>query len=279
MLPDGGGAPVERGGGGGAAARGARRIACRSPPAGAQSSTTGASITDRGVLLSLRALARIGRRGHRRAHDSRRRGRAGGRRAPRRGARGAAVHARPDERGGEHGRRRDRLQRVRRALAALRRHAPARARAHGGAGERRDAVRCARPDLEKNTVGYPMAHDPVDWFVGSEGTLGVVVEAELALLPLPARTMGLAIPFAREADALAFVVAARAVARGAIRAAWSSSTRCAMAIARGAEGTTSWAAGCGGDGVRRGDGRGAMAWPMTSCRSTRGLRSPRRTAR
>ena len=63
--------------------------------------------------------------------------------------------------------------------------------------------------LEKNTAGYAFAHEPVDWFVGSEGTLGVVVEAELSLLPLPERVIGLEIPFSNERDALAFVVAAR----------------------------------------------------------------------
>ena len=66
-----------------------------------------------------------------------------------------------------------------------------------------------RSNLEKNTVGYAFAHDPIDWFIGSEGTLGVIVEAELALLPLPDRVVGLAIFFADENDALQFVVAAR----------------------------------------------------------------------
>ena len=47
--------------------------------------------------------------------------------------------------------------------------------------------RRSRP--EKNTVGFAAAQDPVDWFVGSEGTL--------------------AIPFRDEASALEFVVAAR----------------------------------------------------------------------
>lgn len=70
-------------------------------------------------------------------------------------------------------------------------------------------VELRRPVLEKNTVGLIPAQDPVDWFVGSEGTLGVVVEAELALLPLPPRVVGLGIPFPDEASALAFVVAAR----------------------------------------------------------------------
>ena len=99
-----------------------------------------------------------------------------------------------------------------------------------------------RTQLEKNTVGYAFAQDPVDWFVGSEGTLGVIVEAELALLPLPERVLGLAIPFVREHDALAFVVAARE--------SDVVSARCleffdalALAIVRDAEGGSSWATG------------------------------------
>jgi FAD/FMN-containing dehydrogenase len=63
---------------------------------------------------------------------------------------------------------------------------------------------------EKNAVGYEAAQDPVDWFVGSEGTLGIVVEAELSLVDLPSLTIGLAIPFPSVQQALAFVVAARA---------------------------------------------------------------------
>ncbi len=66
-----------------------------------------------------------------------------------------------------------------------------------------------RSHPEKNTVGYAAAQDPVDWFVGSEGTLGIVVEAELSLVRTPAHLVGLAIPFADEAAALRFVVAAR----------------------------------------------------------------------
>lgn len=66
-----------------------------------------------------------------------------------------------------------------------------------------------RSNLEKNTVGYAFAHDPIDWFIGSEGTLGVIVEAELSLLPLPKRVVGLAVFFGSEDDALRFVVAAR----------------------------------------------------------------------
>lgn len=62
---------------------------------------------------------------------------------------------------------------------------------------------------EKTTVGYAAAQDPVDWFVGSEGTLGIVVEAELKLVRAPIHIVGLAIPFITESAALDFVVAAR----------------------------------------------------------------------
>ena len=66
-----------------------------------------------------------------------------------------------------------------------------------------------RTHPEKNAVGYHAAQDPVDWFVGSEGTLGIVVEAELSLAELPAATTGLAIPFQSLARALSFVIGAR----------------------------------------------------------------------
>lgn len=70
-------------------------------------------------------------------------------------------------------------------------------------------ARYERTRLEKNTVGYSIAQDPVDWFIGSEGTLGIVVEAELLLVPLPVQPLGLAIPFTSERSALGFVVDAR----------------------------------------------------------------------
>ena len=70
-------------------------------------------------------------------------------------------------------------------------------------------ARYERPRLEKNTVGYSVAQDPVDWFVGSEGTLGIVVEAELSLVPIPVQPLGLAVPFRSEASALNFVIDAR----------------------------------------------------------------------
>lgn len=68
----------------------------------------------------------------------------------------------------------------------------------------------SRPRVEKNTVGYMPTHDLVDWFVGSEGTLGVIVAAELALLERPERETGLGIPFPSAVEAIAFARAARA---------------------------------------------------------------------
>ena len=45
------------------------------------------------------------------------------------------------------------------------------------------------PDVRKNTAGYYMREgmDFLDLFIGSEGTLGIVTEVEVALLPLPGR--------------------------------------------------------------------------------------------
>ncbi|HEY2025785.1 MAG TPA: FAD-binding oxidoreductase [Gemmatimonadaceae bacterium] len=103
-------------------------------------------------------------------------------------------------------------------------------------------VELRRTALEKNTVGYAFAHDPADWFIGSEGTLGVVVEAELGLLPLPELVIGLAIPFATEQDALRFVVAARESARVHPRCL-EFFDALALDITRVAEGSTDWALG------------------------------------
>lgn len=93
-----------------------------------------------------------------------------------------------------------------------------------------------RTQLEKNTVGFALAHDPVDWFIGSEGTLGVVLSAEFSLLPLPAATIGLAIPFADETNALAFVTAARRSRKVNARCL-EYFDHLALAIAREKEGT------------------------------------------
>ena len=103
-----------------------------------------------------------------------------------------------------------------------------------------DVLELRRSRLEKNTVGYAPLHDLVDWFIGSEGTLGVILEAELSLLPLPAWVTGLSIPFPTDVAALGFVVSARQSA--------ALSPRCleyldagAFAIARTAAADDAWA--------------------------------------
>lgn len=208
-------------------------------PAGAQSSTTGASITDRGILLSLRALSHIDDVN---PETCTIRVGAGALVADvRRAAEAAGLLFTPDPTSEEectvggaiacnasgarslrYGATRPHVRAVTVVLAN---------------GDRREF---RRPTLEKNSAGYPVAHDPVDWFVGSEGTLGVVVDAEFALHPLPQQVLGLAIPFAQESAALAFVVAARQ-ARDLHPRCLEFFDHGAMEIARTAEGTGAWA--------------------------------------
>lgn len=107
-----------------------------------------------------------------------------------------------------------------------------------------EMVEVRRSSLEKNTAGFAPVHDLVDWFVGSEGTLGVIVAAELALLPRPAREIGLAIPFADEARALAFVVSARESAHVRPRCLEYFDAE-SFAIARAHAALPSWGAGSG----------------------------------
>jgi D-lactate dehydrogenase (cytochrome) len=69
----------------------------------------------------------------------------------------------------------------------------------------------SRPDVRKNVSGYFVepSIDPIDLFIGSEGTLGIVAEIELSLLPKPeAFFSGIAF-FENEADLLAFADEAR----------------------------------------------------------------------
>jgi glycolate oxidase len=179
--------------------------------AGAQTSTTGASITDRGMLLSLRALDRIGE------VDSKTRTLVTGPGAlvsdVKRVAAAEGLLFAPDPTSEEEstiggaiacnasGARTFKYGATRRHVRAL--------KVVLATGE---LLEFRRSDLEKNTVGYAFAHDPIDWFIGSEGTLGVIVEAELALLPLPGRVIGLATMFKTEDDALEFVVRSREAA-------------------------------------------------------------------
>ena len=176
--------------------------------AGAQTSTTGASITDTGMLLSLRSLNRIS------APDEKTRtikvepGALVG--EIKRTAAAAGLLFAPDPTSEEEstiggaiacnasGARTFKYGATRRHVRAL--------KVVMASGE---LLEFRRSDLEKNTVGYAFAHDPIDWFIGSEGTLGIIVEAELSLLPLPRHVIGLAVLFKAERDALNFVIATR----------------------------------------------------------------------
>jgi D-lactate dehydrogenase (cytochrome) len=67
------------------------------------------------------------------------------------------------------------------------------------------------PHVRKHASGYFVAPnmDAVDLFVGSEGTLGVIVEAEVRLLPKPEGLLSGVVFFDSEANLLSFVREAR----------------------------------------------------------------------
>jgi len=195
-----------------------RAAAERTPvtSAGAQTSTTGASITDKGMLLSLRSLNQIS------DLDVKSRTVRVGPGAIiadiKKTVAAAGLLFAPDPTSEEEstiggaiacnasGARTFKYGATRKHVRAL--------KVVMASGE---LVEFRRSDLEKNTVGYAFAHDPIDWFVGSEGTLGIIVEAELGLLPLPQRVVGLATLFKEESEALKFVIAAREAASVAPR--------------------------------------------------------------
>jgi glycolate oxidase len=177
-------------------------------PAGGQTSTTGASITDSGVLLSLRAMDRVI------DFDASRRTvrvEAGANLGElKRAAAEQGLLFPPDPTSEDD---------VTIGGAIACNASGARSLRYGAtrpwvlgltvvtaSGE---VMELRRQGLEKNTAGYALANEPVDWFVGSEGTLGIIVAAELALIPAPSRVSGLAIPFPDETRALAFVAASR----------------------------------------------------------------------
>ena len=176
--------------------------------AGAQSSTTAASITDEGILLSMRGLDRISE-----VDEAARtvRVEAGALVGDiKRKAAACGLLFAPDPTSEEEstiggaiacnasGARTFKYGATRKYVQAL--------TVILASGEKKEF---RRSYLEKNTVGYAFAHDPIDWFIGSEGTLGVIVDAELSLLPLPAEVVGLAVFFASEDAALRFVIATR----------------------------------------------------------------------
>ena len=67
------------------------------------------------------------------------------------------------------------------------------------------------PHTRKHASGYFNAPrmDALDLFIGSEGTLGVVIEAEVDLLPKPEGLLSGVVFFASESDLLSFVAEAR----------------------------------------------------------------------
>ena len=219
--------------------RGAHRDGTAVTAAGSQTSTTGASICDRGLVLSLRALHGIGAVNH----ETR------------------TVEVEPGVLLGD----------LQRALAADGMFFPPdptsdqectvggaiacnasgpRTLRYGATRAHVEAVTVAladgrlerfrRPHLEKNTVGLHIAQDAVDWFVGSEGILGVIVSAELRLQPRPAHEIGLAIPFPTEAQALACIIAARESRVVSPRCLEYFDAEC-LAMARDARGEPTWA--------------------------------------
>jgi len=176
--------------------------------AGAQTSTTGASITDKGMLLSLRAMDSISSIDESTKTITVGPGALVG--EIKRTAAAAGLLFAPDPTSEEEstiggaiacnasGARTFKYGATRKHVQALK-----------VVMSNGDLTEFRRSNLEKNTVGYAFAHDPIDWFIGSEGTLGIVVEAELSLLPLPAHVIGLAVFFRTEEAALKFVVATR----------------------------------------------------------------------
>lgn len=70
-----------------------------------------------------------------------------------------------------------------------------------------------RPNVRKNVSGYYNAEplDAIDLFIGSEGTLGVVTEIELRLLPKPAGFFSGIVFFPKHDDLMAFVEEAKKI--------------------------------------------------------------------
>lgn len=69
------------------------------------------------------------------------------------------------------------------------------------------------PNTTKYTAGYPLrpGMDWIDLLVGSEGTLGIVIEAELRLLPTPEELLAGVVFFRNDAEALEAVQAWRSI--------------------------------------------------------------------
>lgn len=74
------------------------------------------------------------------------------------------------------------------------------------------------PNVSKHVAGYfaQPEMDLIDLFIGSEGTLGVILEADLKLLPKPARIFSGLIYFDSESSLLDFVDEARRLSKTAL---------------------------------------------------------------
>ncbi|MEZ5285023.1 MAG: FAD-binding oxidoreductase [Vicinamibacterales bacterium] len=85
------------------------------------------------------------------------------------------------------------------------------------------------PEVPKCSAGYPLAAgmDAIDLFIGAEGTLGVVVEATLRVVPRPAAVAWALVPVRSEPEAIALVQALRQASRDT----WSSGDPAGIDIA------------------------------------------------
>lgn len=94
-----------------------------------------------------------------------------------------------------------------------------------------------RMPATKHAAGYYVHPDmdAIDLFIGSEGTLGVVTEIEVRLLPMPEKLFSGVIFFADEAHTLDFVEEARERSRSARAAATTGATEADAIEARAIE--------------------------------------------
>ncbi len=82
-----------------------------------------------------------------------------------------------------------------------------------------EIIAADRIDADKNAAGYAGFQNPIDLWIGSEGTLGVVTRIELDLLPRPAGFFGALAFFPTWREAISFVQSADQASRaGRLRA-------------------------------------------------------------
>lgn len=70
----------------------------------------------------------------------------------------------------------------------------------------------------KNAAGYFLKNgmDAIDLFVGSEGTLGIITEAKIKILPMPEKILSCVVFFESEFDGLNFISEARYISKSII---------------------------------------------------------------